>query len=276
MLGVINRQELSKSIGRMEIASTIAGAAVVVGVLVEVAPDLVKSIATPRWPTLETLGAIVVAVGVSLEVVMASRIARKSELIQEAANKEIALINERAENAGRQAADANLARVKIEERLRQLSTGRKISGEARANIKAILGELTDRSVDIFLFDEHWLEGKLFADQLNSLFRESGWESKVWVCAGGRLGVGSLTIAVATEEFTPAGRIGPLQNAAGALAHALNRSGIEVTMLGEGFDRTKEVLPWHILDHSMWDSALASKLRIEVSPLQHVPFRDQLS
>ena len=88
-----DRDALGKSMKRMEHASMFAGGAVVIGVVVEVWPDILSSVTTPHLPHIDTIGAIIVAVGVAVEVLMASRIARKAETIQELADRELAELN---------------------------------------------------------------------------------------------------------------------------------------------------------------------------------------
>lgn len=85
------RDTLGNSIKRMEAFSIAAGCAVVLGVVVEVWPDIIscwsgKCDFTHSFPI---AGGIVVALGVAIETVMASLISRKAEKIQELANREI-------------------------------------------------------------------------------------------------------------------------------------------------------------------------------------------
>jgi hypothetical protein len=118
----------------LERVSMFAGGAVVVGVIVEVWPDILSSFTTPRLPHIDTVGAVIVAIGVAVEVLMASRIARKAESIQELADQEILKLNSEIVAAQERIASLNLARAKIEERLLRTIGPRNLTPEQRERI----------------------------------------------------------------------------------------------------------------------------------------------
>src|SRR5258708_9923383 len=80
--GEMKRENLSRWIGRLDIASAIAGFIVVIGLVVEDGPELLKSFVTKTWPPRAIIGALLVTLGVLAEVVVAVTIARIAKRIE--------------------------------------------------------------------------------------------------------------------------------------------------------------------------------------------------
>jgi HAMP domain-containing protein len=192
------RDEIGKSIRRMERLSTVAGGTVVIGVLIEVWPDILGSFLAHRVPHLETIGAIIVAFGVAIEVLMASRIARKSESIQELADREIAEVYDRAKHAEKEAAEANLARAKIEQRMQP----RTISAEGSEEIKELLGKHSKKHLDVVVFDQYIPETAFFAAQVFALFRSAEWHVSQYEPIGGQHRIPGPPLIIAAAIGAP--------------------------------------------------------------------------
>ena len=111
-----DRKTLDDRIVRLQIGLEIAGAIVVFGLLVEYGPEFVDSFRNLRIPSRNAIGGLLITLGVAAEVLCGIFIARYAKQAQEFADLDIARALERAAVAEKEAAEANLARLKIEAR----------------------------------------------------------------------------------------------------------------------------------------------------------------
>jgi hypothetical protein len=151
---------------------------------------------------LEQAGGLLVIVGVAGELLV-SRIASSVETdLREISNAMLASALERASRAEQAAAEANLARAKIEQRMRPRVLD---EVEVRGLIDLLVPYQKAR-VEIIVFDVHVGEPLLFSDQIASLFVSAGFASvRHWEAKAGthRIAGPSVIIAVAKgheDEF----------------------------------------------------------------------------
>jgi hypothetical protein len=210
-------------LGALEVATCFAGLLVVIGLLMESGPEAWTAFITKHWPHRDVMGNALVTMGVFAEVAIGLFIARDAKRAQLRAEAQIAEVTERASKAEERAAvaeqaaaEANLARVKIEQRMKP----RVLTTEGYRALVSLLAPFSSKSVDVIVFDHHIPETLLFADQLMTLFISAGWlvirewESRKVVY---RISGPSVVIAVAVgheDEFKE-------------LAHALARALMDI-------------------------------------------------
>jgi hypothetical protein len=175
-------EDWSDSLSRWERAFT---AIVVLGLAFEYLPQIGHAIEWMFAVTLATvnvhadllsqLGRFLVIVGVAGELVVSIRASRVETDLREESNAILAHANERAANAERIAAEANLARVKLEQRMRS----RSIFGAGYNTLKELLVSRSGTTVDLVLFDHHVLETASFTRQLIATLKSTGWKIRVW-------------------------------------------------------------------------------------------------
>lgn len=208
-------------------------AVVVLGLVIEYFPEVARFLPTraftatrPYTELLRELGGFLVIVGVVGELWIGFRSSKVETDLREETGKDIAETQERAARAEERAAlaeqataEANLARAKIEQRMRP-----RILGEME--IRVLIDLLTPYNktrLEIIVFDVHVAEPLVFSDQLASLFVSAGFQSvRHWEAQAGthRIAGPSVIIAVAKgheDEF---------KELANKLAHALRAIDIE--------------------------------------------------
>jgi hypothetical protein len=260
----------------MESGIVFAGVLVVLGLLMESWPEIQLAIKEGRFPKLTVTGGVIVTVGVLIEVVLGIFITQRANRAQSEANERVANALERAATAERIAAEANLARVKIEERIAELSSPRRLTEEQFEAFKTSLIPFPDTRVDLFVFDNHLIETSFFTEQLTRLFLAAGWKPKVWNCTGAlRLSGASLSMAVRSDQFVSEGPIPLIQWIMVSLCGDFFKLRIECTSLSAGFDPNKTFSAWEMKEHNSWDLNDVAPLRIQVGAKQHIPLIDQI-
>jgi|ERR1017187_5526198 hypothetical protein len=121
-------------LGWLELGLALAGLAVVFGLMVESGPELWDALMTNVWPARGVLGGVVVTIGVLAEVIIGVLIAQEARHKEREANLEIAAANDRAAKAEQGAAEANLARAKLESQLLRSIGPRTIAPEQGEHI----------------------------------------------------------------------------------------------------------------------------------------------
>lgn len=174
----------------MEYGIIVAGFLVFGGLLMESWPELKLAWAERRFPNLTVTGGIIVAVGVLAEVILGIFITQRANRTQSAAKERVA----RAEQA---TAEANLARLKIEE---QLFKPHVLMGDTLKEFLEIINAYTGRKrVDVFVYDQHIGDVRMLADSINSAFLVAGWNSKMWIGPDPRLVGHEVTSCVPHDE-----------------------------------------------------------------------------
>lgn len=87
------RTKIGTLIKRLEVALIFAGAVVVAGLFVESWSELSAAVREHRFPNRETVGNIIVALGVAAEVALANVIAQQSRKSEDIADREIVELN---------------------------------------------------------------------------------------------------------------------------------------------------------------------------------------
>jgi hypothetical protein len=158
---------------------------VVLGLAIEYLPQIGNAIEWMFGITLATikvhtdllsqLGGFLVIAGVAGELAVSIRASRVETDLRGETNEVIVNAEARAAEALKAAAEANLARVKLEQRM----SPRTLFGPGHEELKNALASRTGTTVDIVLFDHHVQEAVLFVTQLFSVFRSAGWKLRVW-------------------------------------------------------------------------------------------------
>jgi len=156
----------------LEFWSAFAGFVVFVGLGLESGPEIWKAIVTRTLPSRADIGSVLVAFGVFAEVVIGIAIARKSKMAEIEANDRIAELKKRA-------AEAELARARIEE---ELFKPHVLTPEMQDEWRELLKEFSGstKRVDVFMYDQHIPEAFTLADSINAVFLSAGWISKLWL------------------------------------------------------------------------------------------------
>ena len=160
-------------------------AIVVLGLAIEYLPQIGNAIEWMLGITLPTirshtdllfqLGGFLVIVGVAGELVVSIRASRVETDLRKETNEVIVKAEERAAEALKSAAEANLARVTLEQRM----SPRTVFGPGHEELKRVLASRAGTTVDIVLFDHHVQETVLFVTQLISIFGTASWKLRVW-------------------------------------------------------------------------------------------------
>ena len=186
-----------------------AGLIVVLGLLLESGPEIAKSILDLTWPKREICGGVLVTIGVGFEVFFswqALNLARKAEFEAELL---ISQANERAAQAEKLAAEANLERIKLEIRL----ADRRVSDDQVLALGSALSSFTGKVMGLHVIDEN--EAIRFCNELKSGFDRAGitiFEIQKFSPGGIDRGV-VLNIGKGAEQF------------ADAISNALVESGV---------------------------------------------------
>lgn len=160
----------------LEVATFFAGLLVVIGLLMESGPEAWTAIIKRLWPHREVTGNVLVTIGVFAEVAIGLFIARSAKRAQLQAEAQIAEVTERASRAEERAAlaeqaaaEANLARIRLAQRIvrRNIPSGQ---------IDAIAERLTQfagQRIVICCFPFN-LESATFANRVRSLLLQARW------------------------------------------------------------------------------------------------------
>src|SRR5277367_3713373 len=172
----VSPQGLESNIDFLERLAHICTIAVIVGVVLEYVPKFVAFARAPGWTLFKDLsGGLLIALGISGEVLASMLSSRKEQQLRELNATTIAELNRQAERD-------RFARVKIEERLRR----RALSEETKLTLIGLLKPFKGTSVDIVVFDKHLTEVALFANAVVSLFIVAGWEPQEFAPNTGRM------------------------------------------------------------------------------------------
>jgi len=232
MNGPIRKPKIGLGLGALELWSIGFGLIVVAGVLLESGPEFWQSVRHWKIPSRVAIGGAMVALGVFGEVAIGVFIARSakreqvesSERISEAvkatadANDRAAQALDRATKAEQATAEANLARVKIEQRMQP----RHLDAEGRKALLGLLGKYPKMGIDVVVFEQHIPETHFISNQLLDCFISVGWMCRLWESrrAKYRLPGPSIIFAVAS------GYEGEFMELASALARALKELGLD--------------------------------------------------
>jgi hypothetical protein len=183
----IDRKTLGDRLGRREFWGEVFGWMVGGGLLIEYWREIRDCFVKGQLPSWPLIGGLLVTLGVFGEVWF-SRLAQKTtEEIQERADSDVALANERAAEALKAAAEANLLaeqerteRVRMQETLARRTVSRSLTERERNRIRARLQEFTGQPFIISALADHHdalSEQFMFIAELRKLLSDSGWIDK---------------------------------------------------------------------------------------------------
>jgi hypothetical protein len=254
---ISNESKISFWPGWLESVSVLFGLLVVAGLLTESGDEIWDFFVLRHAPlSKKLLGEFLVTVGVFGEVAMGVFIARSAKRQELKSAKEISAANERAAVAQQTAAEANLARVKIEERL----APRKLSEDAIADLVAVLSPYSGRRVDVVIYDAHVSEVLELGNSIDRAFSLAGWNNHVaWISGGFRVrDEAGLTLTVA-QERTPAEEK-DFECIAFELMPELSRYGIASSFFRGGFSKTE---PLTVAASPEWKLNNVAVFRVQV-------------
>jgi hypothetical protein len=187
----MKREKLSSWMGRLDVASAIAGSIVVIGLVVEDGPELLKSFVTKTLPQRAVTGALLVTLGVLAEVTIAftiARIAKRIEAIdaEHIANirRDAAAAEERAALAEKAAAEANLET----EKLKAQFSWRSLMGP----VGKLTAVLSSQPGSVWIEYPHGdPEALSFAREFHLLFGATGWNVGMRALMGSPFGFGII-------------------------------------------------------------------------------------
>jgi hypothetical protein len=265
-----NKEKLGSYIDRLEIALTLAGVIVVSGLLVEDGPDLWAAITERRFPPWGVIGGLLVSIGVLFEVVIAFVIARIAKRIDALSSAEVentrrdaSAAIERAAKAEQAAAEADLARARIEE---QLYKPHALNEQQIAELSDLLKPYAGRSVDVFIFDGHINDVLDLALAVATAFESGGWKPKVWMGAEPRIWGDEVTLAVARESlFEHSRNSNDLSSVFAAISGFLSNMGITVSVGALGFSAENSAKPF--MGGAEWDPGDVAPCRVQVGQRQ---------
>jgi hypothetical protein len=177
------RDVLDTALVWLERGLILAGGMVVVGLLMESGPEMAIALQKHHFPNRGVLGGALVTMGVFAEVVLGILITQKSHRVQDLADASIAKANERAVQAAKETAEANLARVKLEAKLVRRTTSRLLSAEEEEILTKSLsvhaGErfalvLSNLDPEGLMPINRTAERIFFAGQLQKILSAAGW------------------------------------------------------------------------------------------------------
>jgi hypothetical protein len=258
MNGPINKdkRKIGLGLGKLEVVSVFFGLVVVLGLFLELGAEIKHVISARVWPSRELIGGILVAIGVFGEVALSIFISRDAKRAQMNADERIAL----AEKA---TADANLARVRIEDKFK----ARSLTDAAYSDLQQALGSYVGTRIDIFAFGHSQLaEVMRFAVELMTACRRAGCDCKVWKPGPSitppSILTGSVLMTTARESTAEQNEI--LGSLANIFASALTRSGIKFTFSMHGFSDTDPVAPNPLPANALpWNPNNVARFRLEI-------------
>lgn len=263
-----NEHRLSSYIDVGEVALLIAGAIVVAGLLMEDGPSIWRAAVTRKWPAREVTGGLLVTLGVLLEVVIAFVIAQIAKRIDSIADAKVAEALERAAKAEKDAAEANLARAQIEQRM----SARSLGVAERKELNELLLTVTGNTVDIVEFDHHVQETKLFGYQILGPFHAAKWKCRVWESRAATFRIPGASVLIVVAQ----GHVDQFGELAQSVSAILRKSGIDSDVRLGAFSAGKEFEPgdFHL---ELEDPPVymgyrhVAPFRIQIGAKQLVPF-----
>ena len=164
------KQALEKSVGRLGKWLHFFTGLVTLGLILEYAPDIIEAFRTRQIPSRLLIGGVLITVGVAGELFVGFFASRKDTALREENDSLVARANERAALAEQAAAEANLARVKIEERL----ADRILSDSQLASIVEKVKQFAGQEYDA---NTYWdsREPLNLAERISVALNEAGWK-----------------------------------------------------------------------------------------------------
>ena len=209
-------------------------AVVVFGLVVEYLPlilGIVKAV-EKHARLLEQAGGLLVIVGVAGELLVSRRAASVETDLRDISNAMLASALERAAKAEQAAAEANLARVQLEQRM----SPRNIDDSERRELIQLLSASAGQTVDIVVFDHHIQETKLFASLgILSLFLAAKWRCRLWESRAVTYRIPGASLLIVTGQ----GHVDEFKDLAAKMAGLLNKSGIDCDVSHGKFGCTGE-------------------------------------
>lgn len=249
-----------------------AGLVVVIGLLIESGPDLAHSIIRHEWPSRATIGNLIVVLGVGGEVIFSWRAVRAAREAELDAARDIAATNERAARAldraakaEKDAAEANLARVRIENKFKV----RKLSEAAYSDLQEALKRYSGVRIDVLAFGYSQLSEVMpFAFELTTACKRAGCDSKLWEAGPSMkpplVMTGSVLIATARESTPQENDVFiPIAN---IIASALARSGVKFSFEPQSFSDTDAIVPNPAPTFLPWNPNDVARFRIQLIEL----------
>jgi hypothetical protein len=277
-----DRKVLVDRLGRRQFWGELFGWMVGVGLVVEYWQEIVECFTKRQLPPLPLVGGLVVTLGVLGEVWFSRLASKTAEEISERADSDVALAKkgaaeayERALNAEKEAAEANLARAKLEQRMRP----RMILGPESDKFKELLIPHAGKWVDIMVFDQHVQEATNLAWQFLSLFRSAGWNVRMWEPIGNTHPIPGASLLV------PIGIDAPIEflKLAIALSDRIRELDIECNVAPGSFGEVnkpwnsnadpKRINPFRLVKEEplrIFGHKTVSPFRIQIGALQLVP------
>ena len=201
MKGPTRKQSIGLGLTPLQVIVALSGFVVVVGLMIESGPELLHSLECHVWPRRDVTGSALVTVGVFLEVALAIFIERSATRAALESEVTIAEARERAAHAEQAAAEANLARMKIEE---QLFKPHVLTDEAQTALIEVLNEYAAgrKRADVFLYDSHLHDVFQLGLSINATFKMAGWTSGIWIGKEPRMEGLETTFGIARECLDP--------------------------------------------------------------------------
>jgi hypothetical protein len=251
------KKRLVDSYDRLSIWMKVFTGAVAVGLVMEYFPDVVRAAQTNTFPE-PLVGALLITVGVAGELVILIWSSRYETKLREFNDSIIAETGERAAKAEKDAAEANLARVRVEEKFKR----RKLNTDA---VKVMTDELQPYKgirIDVFVFDHHIPEVVMLADSLNGALKIAGCDCRMWMMGAGVRMLGqSLSMVCARDAAPHEEKIFPFLTA--IIGTALLKSDIRNSFGYGGFAKTDPRLPYGMAGYTAWDLASVAPFRIQI-------------
>src|SRR6185295_17402509 len=160
---------------------------VVIGLVLEIGMVLVNYFnPLVPWPKLklflDLMGPVLIAAGVAGELGIHFKAGNVNSDLQGFRNQVSDILKtvaaqalDRATKAEQAAAEANLARVKLEQRMKP----RWIDDEGSDKLKGLLAAYPKMGIDIVMFEHHMPETQFVFTQLLDVFISVGWHCRVW-------------------------------------------------------------------------------------------------
>jgi hypothetical protein len=238
--------------------------AVFAGVVIETVPEFLGTSGVLLLA--HRIGGGLVASGLAVEFVVQLIASKYNRVLREINASLIAETNGLAARAEQAAAEATLARAKLEHRY----AARRITGPTNEALRELLPRYAGKRVDIFLFDTHVTEVKMLGDMLHIIFLSCGWDSRLWVSRGDKMTDIGFTFGIASEAAMTEEDPQPI---ARELAKILNRSDIPTSVSVGGFSRQA---PVSVTGDQGWNPNDVASLRIEIGEKTVVTTLDLLA
>jgi hypothetical protein len=260
-----DRETLGKRAHLRQIWAEIFGWLVGVGLLIEYWDELLDCIIQRHWPSRPLWGGMLVTGGVFLEVLLSRLALNTSDQLQKRADSDVAQANERAAlaidraaKAEQATAEANLARAKLEQKFKP----RKLSRETLERITEFLRPYAGLRIDVFAYDNNWMEVRIFAENLHFAFNTAGCFSRTWLSdVGLRMPGEELVFGVALECSKAESRT--LQEVAWRLGVMLEAESMKFSICVAGFSKDEPNPPNSTLGYPPWNPADVASLRVQI-------------